>query len=29
MKKKEDLEQFELDILDIFEYKPLENTPLE
>ena len=27
--KKEDLEQFELDILDIFECKPLENTPLE
>jgi len=26
---KKDLEQFELDILDIFEYKPLENKPLE
>ena len=27
--KNKDLEQFELDILEIFEYKPLENTPLE
>jgi hypothetical protein len=27
--KKNDLEQFELDVLQIFEYKPLQDKPLE
>ena len=27
--RKEDLEQFELDVLQIFDYKPLQDKPLE